>query len=64
MVAFLKALALTGSVSAAAAQVGMSRQSAYGLRARLGGAFAAAWDEGVMIAYRARMAQADSFAPR
>ena len=43
--AFLGALARTRSVTRAAASVGMSRESAYRLRARQGGAlFAAAWD--------------------
>ena len=43
--AFLAALALTRSVRAAAARVGMSRESAYRLRGRVGAAsFAAAWD--------------------
>jgi hypothetical protein len=41
---FLCALSETGSVSAAAAEVGMSRQSAYRLRARLSGEpFDGAW---------------------
>ncbi|WP_395328138.1 helix-turn-helix domain-containing protein [Novosphingobium sp. BL-8H] len=43
--AFLRALGLGRSVAAAAREVGMSRQSAYRLRARLGEGFAAAWDE-------------------
>lgn len=43
--AFVDALRRTGSVDCAAAAVGMSRASAYRLRARLGaGSFAAAWD--------------------
>lgn len=43
--AFLGALAVTGSVRAAAARVGMSRESAYRLRRRAGAAsFAHAWD--------------------
>ncbi|MBB3034504.1 hypothetical protein DL238_02635 [Alteriqipengyuania lutimaris] len=42
---FLARLYLTGSVAAAARSVGMSRASAYRLRARAGAAsFAAAWD--------------------
>lgn len=42
---FIGFLAETGSVSAAVKEVGMSRQSAYELRARPGGeGFAAAWD--------------------
>jgi hypothetical protein len=43
--AFLETLARTRSVSRAAARAGMSRESAYRLRARPAGAlFAAAWD--------------------
>jgi hypothetical protein len=44
---FLRALANLGRVSEAAAAVGMSRQSAYRLRERLGedGVFAKAWDK-------------------
>ena len=42
---FIGALAETGSVAAAAARVGMSRESAWRLRAREGAdSFAAAWD--------------------
>lgn len=48
MAAFLRELAATQSVSAAAKGVGMSRQSAYKLRTRLVGTkFAAEWDEAV-----------------
>jgi len=45
--AFLGALAELGQVSEAARAVGMTRQSAYRLRARLGdaGPFARAWDQ-------------------
>jgi hypothetical protein len=45
--AFLGALAERGRVSEAAQAVGMSRQSAYRLRGRLGecGTFARAWDQ-------------------
>lgn len=50
VIAFLKGLALTGSVAEAARRVGMSRQSAYRLRARRGAQFAAVWDEGVALA--------------
>ena len=57
MLAFLTALARSGSVSDAAAAVGMSRQSAYRLRARLGAGFAAVWDEGIVIAQQARAAR-------
>lgn len=43
--AFLVALARTGSVAGAAREVGLSRASAYALRARPGaGSFAAVWD--------------------
>jgi hypothetical protein len=46
---FLAALYLTGSVSAAAGHVGMSRASAYRLRERLGAeSFAHAWDRVLM----------------
>lgn len=45
MVAFLKELAASQSVHHAARSVGMSRQSAYKLRNRLGGTpFALAWE--------------------
>ncbi len=50
IVAFVRALGEQGSVSAAARQVGMSRNSAYRLRARLGERFAAVWDEGLRLA--------------
>jgi hypothetical protein len=53
MAEFLRALASTHSVKAAAEAVGMSRQSAYRLRARLKGmAFDAAWDEAFHHSYR------------
>jgi hypothetical protein len=43
---FLGALAENGSVTAAAARVGMTRESAYRLRGKPGGeSFAAAWDQ-------------------
>ena len=46
--AFLDALARTRSISEAAAAAGMSRESAYRLRARRDGAlFAAIWDRAV-----------------
>jgi len=49
---FLRALGATHSVKAAAKSVGMSRQSAYRLRARLKGkAFDAAWDEAFHHSY-------------
>ena len=50
-IAFLRALALGGSVAGAAREVGMSRQSAYRLRARLGEEFVAVWDEGLRIGF-------------
>lgn len=53
--AFLVALEATGTASEAARMVGMSRKSAYQLRARDGsGRFAAAWDRAI-AAGRARM---------
>jgi hypothetical protein len=52
MAEFLRALAATHSVKAAAKTVGMSRQSAYKLRSRLKGkAFDAAWDEAFRHSY-------------
>jgi hypothetical protein len=56
--AFLHALARGMSVAEAARGVGMSRQSAYYLRARLGEGFAEVWDEG-----RALGAQVDTRMP-
>jgi hypothetical protein len=50
ILAFLHGLARTGSVAQAARSVGMSRQSAYRLRARAGERFAAGWDEGLELA--------------
>ena len=52
LLAFLQALARTGSVAQAARGVGMSRQSAYRLRARMGADFAAVWDEVGQQAYK------------
>ena len=55
--AFLAALAQSGQVAAAARSVGMSRQSAYALRARLDGPqFRAAFDGARKIGLRARAA--------
>jgi hypothetical protein len=52
MAEFLRALAATHSVKAAAKSVGMSRQSAYRLRSRLKGkAFDTAWDEAFRHSY-------------
>lgn len=55
MVAFLSALAVHGSVAAAARSVGMSRNSAYRLRARLGPGFGELWDTGLALAARQRL---------
>lgn len=53
-VAFLRALAATHSIAAAAREVGMTRQSAYRLRARLKGEpFDLAWDAAFHSAYDA-----------
>jgi len=53
MAAFLRTLAATHSVSAAARSVGMSRQSAYRLRARVKGEpFDLAWDEAFTHSYQ------------
>ncbi|PNU04120.1 hypothetical protein [Novosphingobium guangzhouense] len=52
--AFVTALARTGEVAAAAREVGMSRQSAYRLRARLGPQFAQVWNEGLAWAEELR----------
>lgn len=49
IIAFLKALPATLSVTEAARSVGMSRQSAYRLRARLGPGFAEVWDDGLAL---------------
>ena len=56
---FLSALADLGRVSEAARVVGMSRQSAYRLRQRLGeeGLFARAWDEAEARGREMRQAQ-------
>lgn len=52
-IGFLDALASTRSVSAAAASVGMSRESAYRLRARdSAGLFSALWDRTLCPAIR------------
>jgi hypothetical protein len=52
MAEFLRALAATHSVSAAAKTVGMSRQSAYDLRSRLKGkAFDVGWDQAFHRSY-------------
>lgn len=71
--AFVDALVRTGGVAAAAREVGMSRNSAYRLRARLGPGFAQVWDEGLFLARRAGKvtvqgdtcpAQGDTFSPQ
>lgn len=61
IVAFLQALVLTGSVKSAARQVGMSRQSAYRLRERLGPDFAASWDQGLALRHRFGAPRPDIF---
>lgn len=53
--AFLHALARGRSVAAAAREVGMSRQSAYRLRERLGEGFAEVWDEALQLARRCKV---------
>lgn len=55
ILAFLDALVAHGSVSGASHAVGMSRNSAYRLRARFGTGFAEAWDEALTIAVRVRL---------
>ncbi|EJL21708.1 hypothetical protein [Novosphingobium sp. AP12] len=60
VLAFLHALARTGSVAAAARAVGMGRQSAYKLRARLGPSFAEVWAEGRSLAADLRASQGDT----
>ena len=64
MVAFLHELSATRSVKAAARAVGMSRNSAYRLRARSRGqAFALAWDaalESAWIRFRTHRADGDA----
>lgn len=69
ILAFLHGLGDTGSVAAAARRVGMSRQSAYRLRARLGEQFAGLWDEGLRLAAVRRRLEAtgpqgDGFSPQ
>ncbi|WP_328517074.1 helix-turn-helix domain-containing protein [Novosphingobium mangrovi (ex Huang et al. 2023)] len=67
---FLRALAAGGSVAAAARVVGVSRQSAYRLRRRLGPDFAAVWEEGLQIGAEMRQAglrydaQGDTWVPQ
>ena len=69
VVAFLEALAASGQVAEAARAVGMSRQSAYRLRARLGAAafgeagFAAAFEGARQQGLRARAAASRGRAP-
>ena len=68
--AFLRALAVTGSVASASRVVGVSRQSAYRLRRRLGAGFAEVWDEGLRLGaqmWRAGLvydAQGDRWVPQ
>lgn len=54
VLAFLDALARGETVAGAARGVGMGRQSAYRLRARLGSGFAQVWDEGQRLGREAR----------
>ncbi|WP_226636231.1 hypothetical protein [Novosphingobium profundi] len=54
MLTFLHGLVATGSVAQAARRAGMSRQSAYRLRARSGEGFAQSWDEGIALGQRMR----------
>lgn len=63
IMAFLRALVPTLSVAEAARRVGMSRQSAYRLRARLGPEFAQLWDEGLAIGLRLRQAAGAASSP-
>ena len=56
-VGFIRALAVHGSVAAAVRVVGMSRNSAYRLRARLGPGYAKAWDDALAVGVRARLAR-------
>ena len=57
---FLRALAATGSVTKAARAAGMSRQSAYDLRARMfidhGPEFGRLWDEALAMALSRKIA--------
>jgi hypothetical protein len=67
IIAFLKALPATLSVTEAARSVGMSRQSAYRLRARLGPGFGEVWDDGLALGLtlrRAGIARTEGTAPQ
>lgn len=67
IIAFLKALPATLSVTEAARSVGMSRQSAYRLRARLGPGFGEVWDDGLALGLtlrRSGIAAAGGTAPQ
>ncbi len=57
IVRFLRALTERGSVAAAAREVGMSRASAYLLRARLSPELAALWDDGAALGRARRRAR-------
>ncbi|MBO9518274.1 MAG: LysR family transcriptional regulator [Porphyrobacter sp.] len=59
MLAFLHAFAASGKVAEAARSVGMSRQSAYRLRARLGPQFGEVWETTRKLGVMAR--QGDTF---
>ena len=70
IIAFVRALSETGSITASARVVGMSRQSAYRMRARMGAPFAELWDEAGRVGHRRRYlsrrrtAQGDRLAAR
>ncbi len=62
--AFIAALALRPSVTAAAASVGLSARSAYKLRGKAGAeGFAAAWDRAIEAAFARRIAAAAAAVP-
>ena len=60
MLAFLRALAASRSVAQAARSVGMSRQSAYRLHARLGEGFGSVWDQAMALPLVSASAQGDA----
>jgi molybdenum-dependent DNA-binding transcriptional regulator ModE len=70
IIALVRAFTATGSVTASARTVGMSRQSAYRLRARMGASFAELWDDALRVGHRRRhglrmtAAQGDRPVPR
>ena len=62
--AFIAALALRPSVTAAATSVGLSARSAYKLRGKAGAeGFAAAWDRAIEAAFARRIAAAAAAVP-